>query len=169
MRNTMKNYLLGMALVAGLFGSGVVAANAAPREGRGGFEHGPARGFDGRHDGGYDRPEVRRDFGRRDNFVRRDYARPIGGVAYGGGYGVAYGGGYADTYIPPCPGDGYFWTAGYDNGGYWVPGAWTFRGRVGVDRGYAYGGYAYGRGYHDNRFVAERGGNRFGGGFHGRR
>jgi len=159
----MKNYMLGMALVAGLFGTGVVTANAAPRETRGGFErgfeHGPAREFGGRHDTGYDRREFRRDEGRR------DFGRPIGGPVYRGGYGVAYGGGYADTYIPPCPGDGYFWTAGYDNGGIWVPGAWSLRGRVGFDRG-----YAYGRGYRDNRFVAERrGGERFAGGFHGRR
>lgn len=145
MRNTMKNYMLGMTLVAGLFGTGVVAANAAPQEIRGGFEHGPARGFDGRHDGGYDRREVRRDEGRR------DFGRPIGGPVYRGGYGVAYGGGYADTYVPPCPGDGYFWTAGYYNGGIWIPGAWSFRGRVGFDRG-----YSYGRGDRDNRFVAER-------------
>jgi hypothetical protein len=50
-----------------------------------------------------------------------------------------YGGRYVETYVPPCPGDGYVWTAGYYNGGYWVPGAWVFRGGRGWDRGYAYG------------------------------
>lgn len=43
------------------------------------------------------------------------------------------------AYVPPCPGPGYFWTAGYYSGGYWVPGRWDFRGydrdRV-VVRGY---------------------------------
>ena len=156
MRNTVKNYMLGMTLIAGLFGTGVVAANAAPQEFHGRMEHGPERGFNRGYEGRvYGRPEVRRDF------ARRDFVRPIGGPVYGGGYGV----GYADTYIPPCPGDGYFWTAGYYNGGIWVPGAWSLRGRVGFDRG-----YGYGRGYRDNRFVAERrGGERFEGGFRGRR
>jgi len=32
------------------------------------------------------------------------------------------------AYIPPCPGPGYFWVAGYYNGGIWVPGFWRFRG-----------------------------------------
>ncbi len=31
-------------------------------------------------------------------------------------------------YVPPSPGAGYFWTVGYINGGYWVPGRWVFRG-----------------------------------------
>jgi hypothetical protein len=141
MRNTMKNYMLGMTLVAGLFGTGVVAANAAPQEFHSRGERGSERGFDRGNGRSYDRPEVRRDF------ARREFVRPIGRPVYGGGYGVEY----ADTYIPPCPGDGYFWTAGYYNDRYWVPGAWTFRGRVGFDRG-----YAYGRDYRDNRFVAER-------------
>ena len=94
MRNTVKNYMLGMALVAGLFGTGVVAANAAPQEFHGRIEHGPERGFNRGYDGRvYGRPEVRRDFDRR------EFVRPIGGPVYGGGYGV----GYANTYIPPCP------------------------------------------------------------------
>ena len=62
-------------------------------------------------------------------------------------------------YVPPCPGDGYVWVAGYYNGGYWVPGAWVFRGR-GFDRGYAYygGGYRYDRDRHfdDRRFEGRR-------------
>ena len=32
------------------------------------------------------------------------------------------------AYVPPSPGPGYFWTAGFYNGGYWVPGRWEFRG-----------------------------------------
>lgn len=135
MRNMMKNSLLGMTLVAGLLGTGAMAANAAPAE-----FHGRAEARYGR---GYDRPAgrnfERRDFERRD-FVGREFVRPVG---------PAYRNTYVDTYIPPCPGDGYFWTAGYYDGGYWVPGSWTFRGEVGFDRG-------YGRGYRDNHFAVER-------------
>ena len=45
------------------------------------------------------------------------------------------------AYVPPCPGPGYFWTAGYMANGYWVPGYWNrgVRGRepvVRFDRGY---------------------------------
>jgi hypothetical protein len=29
-------------------------------------------------------------------------------------------------YVPPCPGPGYVWTAGYYNNGFWVPGQWIF-------------------------------------------
>ncbi len=32
------------------------------------------------------------------------------------------------AYVPPSPGPGYFWTAEFYNGGYWVPGRWEFRG-----------------------------------------
>jgi hypothetical protein len=32
------------------------------------------------------------------------------------------------AYVPPCPGPGYFWTAGYYDGGVWVPGFWRFGG-----------------------------------------
>ena len=31
------------------------------------------------------------------------------------------------AYVPPCPGPGYEWVAGYYSGGYWVPGRWAFR------------------------------------------
>ena len=31
-------------------------------------------------------------------------------------------------YVPPSPGPGYYWTAGYYSDGYWVPGRWGFRG-----------------------------------------
>ena len=53
-------------------------------------------------------------------------------------------------YIPPCPGEGYVWTAGSYSGGYWMPGEWVYRGhrdydRGDYDRGYAYygGGFRY--------------------------
>jgi hypothetical protein len=32
------------------------------------------------------------------------------------------------AYIPPSPGAGYFWVAGYQAHGYWMPGRWEFRG-----------------------------------------
>jgi len=54
------------------------------------------------------------------------------------------------AYVPPCPGPGYVWAAGYYANGYWVPGRWNYgvvrgpvvrfdRGRVyarGFDRGF---------------------------------
>jgi hypothetical protein len=149
MRTTMRNAMLGMTLVAGLLGSGAAVANAAPR------------GFEGRADHGYGRP-VDRNFGGH-NFVRRDPVRPGygygGGYGYRGGFGVAvggpvYGGPVVDAYIPPSPGDGYEWGAGYYNGGVWIPGAWRLR------AGYR-GGFAYAHG-----FDRGRGFDR---GFHGRR
>lgn len=46
------------------------------------------------------------------------------------------------AYVPPCPGAGYQWVAGYWSGGYWMPGRWAFVGaRGGYDR-YAYMNYA---------------------------
>ena len=32
------------------------------------------------------------------------------------------------AYVPPCPGPGYVWVAGYYSDGYWVPGRWNFVG-----------------------------------------
>src|ERR1700728_2159689 len=32
------------------------------------------------------------------------------------------------AYVPPCPGPGYSWVAGYYANGYWVPGRWNFIG-----------------------------------------
>jgi hypothetical protein len=32
------------------------------------------------------------------------------------------------AYVPPCPGPGYVWVAGYQANGYWVPGRWNFEG-----------------------------------------
>jgi hypothetical protein len=41
------------------------------------------------------------------------------------------------AYVPPCPGPGYVWIAGYYANGYWVPGYWNFVGARGpVVRGY---------------------------------
>ena len=65
------------------------------------------------------------------------------------------------AYVPPCPGPGYVWVAGYYANGYWVPGYWNFAGvRVGapVVRGYI------GRGYVGARrapVIVRRGYNRF--------
>jgi hypothetical protein len=59
MRNTMRNWMFGTALVAGLLGTGAMTANAAPRD----FHIAAYRG--------YERPIV------------REYARPGFGVAIG--------------------------------------------------------------------------------------
>lgn len=32
------------------------------------------------------------------------------------------------AYVPPCPGPGYVWVAGYYANGYWVPGTWNYVG-----------------------------------------
>lgn len=51
------------------------------------------------------------------------------------------------SYVPPCPGPGYVWSAGYESGGYWVPGRWSFVGvRYGGERYYR-GGEGYYRSY----------------------
>ena len=63
---------------------------------------------------------------------------------------VQYGAGYGENYVPPCPGEGYVWTAGYYNGGYWVPGAWVFQGG-GRAYGYGFRGYDYDRGSYPAR------------------
>lgn len=56
----------------------------------------------------------------------------------------------APAYVPPCPGPGYAWVAGYWTNGVWVPGYWN-RARVGyvgpvVRYGPAFHGY-YDRGH----------------------
>ena len=47
------------------------------------------------------------------------------------------------AYVPPCPGAGYVWAAGYQANGYWVPGRWNYGGARGpvvrYDRGRVYG------------------------------
>lgn len=60
------------------------------------------------------------------------------------------------AYVPPCPGPGYVWTAGYMANGYWVPGYWNFRG-VGPVIRFEHG---YDRGF-DRRFDRNRGHERF--------
>ena len=74
----------------------------------------------------------------------------LGAAVVAGGLGLAatpakaaqwgvYVGGPA-AYVPPCPGPGYQWVAGYYSDGYWVPGNWAFVG--GGDRDdYGYAGY----------------------------
>jgi hypothetical protein len=49
------------------------------------------------------------------------------------GVGVYVGGGPV-AYVPPCPGPGYQWTAGYYSGGYWIPGRWAYVGARYYDR-----------------------------------
>jgi hypothetical protein len=51
------------------------------------------------------------------------------GTAQAAEFGVYVRGPVA--YVPPCPGPGYEWVAGYSANGYWVPGRWNF---VGVRR-----------------------------------
>ena len=106
--NTKRNWVLGLAMIAGVLGAGAATANAA---------------------------QVR--------------------------FEVGYNGQYAESYVPPCPGEGYVWTAGYYNGGYWVPGAWVFRGGRGWDRHYAYDrDYRYDRRYEERHFDRDRGWDR---------
>jgi hypothetical protein len=38
------------------------------------------------------------------------------------------------AYVPPCPGPGYDWVAGYQADGYWIPGRWNLI--PGRDRGH---------------------------------
>ena len=42
------------------------------------------------------------------------------------------------AYVPPCPGPGYEWVAGYYADGYWVPGRWAFVGVGGPVVGFGY-------------------------------
>ncbi|MGC1422674.1 MAG: hypothetical protein WA354_14685 [Terracidiphilus sp.] len=39
------------------------------------------------------------------------------------------------AYVPPCPGPGYTWVAGYYSNGYWIPGAWNYVGVGFLPRG----------------------------------
>jgi len=55
------------------------------------------------------------------------------------------------AYIPPCPGPGYVWVAGYYNDGYWVPGYWNYAG-VGYVRDRAPVVF-YDRDRYDHRFY----------------
>jgi hypothetical protein len=54
------------------------------------------------------------------------------------------------AYVPPCPGPGYIWAAGYWANGYWVPGRWNFAGPR--ERG-AFVRYEGGWGWGHDRFA----------------
>ena len=83
----------------------------------------------------------------------------VGGLALGASpaqaveFGIAIRGPVA--YVPPCPGPGYVWAAGYQANGYWVPGRWNYGGRdrfgyrPGWDRGRDWG---HNRGWDRGRF-----------------
>jgi hypothetical protein len=65
------------------------------------------------------------------------------------------------AYVPPCPGPGYVWVAGYQANGYWIPGQWSFIG--GRERGPFVrfeGNWDRGRVY-DRHVIADRGHERF--------
>lgn len=90
----------------------------------------------------------------------------LGAVVVAGGLGLAATpakaaefGVYVGTpvaYVPPCPGPGYSWVAGYYSGGYWVPGRWNY---VGVRDGYVryYGDRDDHRAYYRDRDDYRRG------------
>jgi len=61
------------------------------------------------------------------------------------------------AYVPPCPGPGYVWVAGYMANGYWVPGYWNF---VGGRFGGPVGRYGFDRdrGWGDDRHFDRDGG-----------
>ncbi|HWG20495.1 MAG TPA: hypothetical protein VG225_08180 [Terracidiphilus sp.] len=48
-------------------------------------------------------------------------------------FGIYVSGGPA-AYVPPSPGPGYQWVAGYYNQGYWIPGRWAYVGARYYDR-----------------------------------
>jgi len=54
------------------------------------------------------------------------------------------------AYIPPCPGPGYVWVAGYWNNGYWVPGYWNF---VRVGGPIIRGGIVIGHPFYGHRYF----------------
>ena len=58
------------------------------------------------------------------------------------------------AFVPPCPGAGYVWIAGYSANGYWFPGRWEFRGVRGGFYGERFG-RVYGRGF-DRRWERDR-------------
>jgi hypothetical protein len=58
------------------------------------------------------------------------------------------------AYVPPCPGAGYVWAAGYYAGGYWVPGRWNF---VGVRGPAPIGRFGYERNVYHRDFDRNRG------------
>ncbi len=162
MRNTIlaslaggRKWMFGMVAAAGLLTAGTVAAEAqAPYQGQ---QYPAQNPNQGQYQGQGQYP----DQGQYQDQGQGQYADQ-------GQYQGQEG--YDTAAIPPCPGDGYVWTVGYYNGGYWVPGAWRFRGagyRVypGWGRGYAYG---YGGGYRPGVRFDARGGGWAGRGYAGR-
>lgn len=136
MKNWMTGkFLLATAVVAGTLSLGAVAAQAA----------GEFRG--GREFRGGERERGREFRGVEHGFPERGFRGPVREGFVGGGYSV--------DYVPPCPGAGYVWQAGYYNEGVWFPGAWIFGGGPRV-YGYGYGGRAFAGGY-DRRGDDRRG------------
>ena len=64
------------------------------------------------------------------------------------------------AYVPPCPGPGYVWAAGYQSGGYWVPGRWNFAGVRGRDNRFAFVDRDH-RAFDHRDYDRGRGGDRF--------
>ena len=61
------------------------------------------------------------------------------------------------AYVPPCPGPGYEWNAGYYANGYWVPGRWAFVGVRGPVVGFGYAHDSYRRDFdRDRRWDHDR-------------
>jgi hypothetical protein len=58
------------------------------------------------------------------------------------------------AYVPPCPGPGYEWVAGYYSGGYWMPGRWNFVGERYGDNFYRVNRYYGDR--DDHRYFRDR-------------
>jgi hypothetical protein len=69
-------------------------------------------------------------------------------------FGIYIGGGPA-AYVPPCPGPGYTWIAGYYDRGYWVPGRWNFVGRYDRDDFYRHRDWDRDR-YYDRGRIYDR-------------
>jgi hypothetical protein len=66
------------------------------------------------------------------------------------------------AYVPPCPGAGYVWVAGYRANGYWVPGRWNYAGFREREHFYRYEHERAIDGRYDrNRFARDRAYDRF--------
>jgi hypothetical protein len=55
------------------------------------------------------------------------------------------------AYIPPSPGPGYVWVAGYYNDGYWTPGYWNYVGGPSVVVGGRFGFVGHDGGFYRDR------------------
>jgi hypothetical protein len=76
---------------------------------------------------------------------------PAAAAHAGVGVYVNVGGPRPVEYVPPCPGNGYYWTPGYYAYGSWVPGRWAVRAYYGdYDRHY-YRDYDHYRDYDRDR------------------